>query len=144
MGREYTSKPRDVSFTLDGVTFTPAAMSLLDFADLARYADLDVDSPEGLAQLGQFFTDVLGEDYDRFRAHCAAHRTDGATLLEVISDILTDVAGFPTRRPSDSSDGPTNTAPTLRVISSTGGFREEQLTAEREAELRAAVEAATG
>jgi hypothetical protein len=100
---------------------------------------VDVTTVEGVAVLNRFFGKVLAEDYDRFRQHCAAHRTDGETLLEILTDIISDVAGFPTQQPPDSADGPASTGPTLKVISSDGTVRIEELTPQREAELREAV-----
>lgn len=144
MGREYSSGDRDVSFTLDGVTFTPADMSLLDFAALAKYADVEVNSPEGLEKINGFFVEIFGDDYQRFREHCGKRHTSPKVLMQIIEDVLKDLLGedFPTQQPSNSTDGLPSTVRTLKVISSDGRFREEPLTPEREAELRAAVERA--
>lgn len=142
--RRYTSKRRDVAFELDGVTFTPAHISILDLSELAKFADMDTADAAGIAKVGEFFEKILGADYQRFRDHCAASRTDMDTLMEIVSDVLGDMLGVPTPRPSDSSAGPPTTGRTLKVISSDGTVREEPLTPQREEEIRAAVELATG
>lgn len=141
--RSYTSKSVDASFDLDGVEFTPAYFSMLDLAELAQFADMDIDTPAGMARVQEFFAAILGGDYERFRAHCKAHRTDADTLMAIIQDTFVEILGFPTERPSDSSDGTPGTEPTLRVISpSEGTVVQLPLTPQRAAELRAAVEAA--
>jgi len=118
--RVYTSKPREVEpFELDGVEFTPGnGLSVLDLTELARFADKEAASQEGIQAIGDFFRQLLGDDYDRFREHCRTHKTDEETLLQVITDLMEDLAGgFPTNRPSPSQPGPTNTGRGLRVVS---------------------------
>jgi hypothetical protein len=120
MARRYQSKPSVGAepFELDGVQFTPGYLSMIDLTELARHSDLDAATPEGIAAIGGFFKDVLGEDYDRFRAHCRQHRTDPDTLMEIISDLVESMTqGFPTQPPSRSPAGPTSTGRTSRVIS---------------------------
>lgn len=146
--RSYTSKrqaPR--SFELDGVQFAASGgVSLLDLVEVARMADADAASPEGVAALGDFFEAALGRDgYRRFRSHCREHGTDPETLLAIMEDLVEDVGGRPTQRPSPSADGLPAAGTTSRVVSfSRGTVTEMPLTAEREAELRAAVEQAAG
>ncbi len=121
--RQYTSKPAAVEpFVVDGVEFTPGTVNLLDITELGRHADLEANSLKGMVAIGEFFASLLGDDYDRFREHCRTHRTDPETLLQVISDIVEDVAGgFPTQRPSASPPGPTRTGRGLRVVSLSEG-----------------------
>ncbi len=146
--KSYTSKPAEpFPFDLDGVAFVvPGGVSLLDLCEMARLADVDATSPEGAAALADFFHDALGDGYERFRLHVREHHTDPGTLVDIMADMIEATTARPTRRPSDSSDGPTTTGPTLRVISSDGTVREEQLTPQRVAQLRAEAEgeAATG
>jgi hypothetical protein len=144
--RSYTSKPTEpVSFDLDGVQFVATGgVKLLELCELAQVADVDSASVEGAAALGQFFRSLLGQDYDRFRVHCREHGTDPDTLLQIVADVIEAVSERPTRRPSDSADGPPTTGRTWRVHSADGSWREEVLTPEREAELRAAVDRAAG
>jgi hypothetical protein len=153
--RQYTSKPAAaVEFDLDEVHFVAAGgLSLLEVMELARFADVDTDSPEGAVAVGDFFRGLFGCscervhrtgcEYDRFRRHCRAHGTDDDTLMGIMQDIMGARSGHPTQRPSVSADGPPTTPPTLRVISSDGSLREEPLTLEREAELREAVQRAS-
>lgn len=144
--RSYSSgrTEQEIGFDLDGVSFTPGNLSILDMADLAQYAELDTDTPEGLAKLGEFFALMLGDDYPRFREHCGKHHTRADVLLQIIFDLLEDILavtmpGFPTPAASPSSAGPPITKPMWKVISPDGTVREEELTPEREAELREAI-----
>lgn len=139
--RKYTSNQanRRVAepFELDGVQFKPGdGISFLDITELGRYANANMDSPEGASAVGEFFAQLLGEDYDRFRKHVREHRTDDDTLIRVLHDIVEDLSGHPSQRPSVSPTGPTNTGRMLRVVSLSGGtVVEEPLTEAREAEL---------
>lgn len=143
MVRKYTSKTAGKHITpepfeLDGVVFIPGEVSFLDFTELGRFSGADITSPEGTAAIGEFFRNLLGEDYERFRTHIRQHHTDEETLIQVLRDIVEDVSGHPSQRPSVSPTGPTKTGRTLRVVSlSEGTVVEEPLTEEREAELLA-------
>lgn len=143
----YTSKRRDpVTFDIDGgPTFTARGglgSVVLELGELAKLKDLEADTPEGMSAIAKFFEMLLGPDeYARFRAHVAESDIDPETILDVLSDLFTQVVGHPKQPPSDSSPGPTNAPPTLRVISSSdNSIREEYLTPEREAELIAQME----
>lgn len=146
MGKSYTSKPRAASaFDLDGVEFaTSGAVALLDLVEVAKMADSDGASPEGIAALGEFFESALGKDeYKRFRKHCREHGTDPDTLILIMQDLVEAVGENPTQRPSSLPAGPPATGLTSRVVSrSQGTVVEMPLTPEREAELRAAVTSA--
>jgi hypothetical protein len=114
--RTYTSKSRQVEpFELDGVEFHPGRISLLRLVELAKWAkvadaeDLPAEAAEAIAGL---MADLLGRDYERFKAHCAAHETDDETIMAIIQDIIKDVVGPPSDRPSPSPPGPTSTGST--------------------------------
>lgn len=146
MGRQYTSRVRvPVEFELDSVRFVASGgVSMLELFELARFADKDTDSPQGMGALADFFRALLGGDYDRFRAHCREHATDEDTLMTIVRDVMEASTDRPTVPPSDSVSGQTSTGPTLRVRSSDGTWREEALSPERAAVLRAAVDRAAG
>jgi len=143
--RQYKSKPvESQQFELDGVVFTvPGNMFLLDLVELAKMADLEVTDPRAISAVSALFRDILGEDYDRFHAHCKAHNTDNGTLIEIIQDMVQESiggTGFPTVQPSDSVPGMTNTGHTYTVVSpSEGTVVQFPLTPDRETELRTAV-----
>lgn len=139
--KEFTSKPsKPVPFKLDGVVFeATGGVSMLEFAELLRLKNVDTLSPQAMEAVGSFFVNILGAGYPSFREHCAEHNTDDDTLFDVVAYIMEQrAAGFPTQPPADSSNGSSNTPLTYRVVSSSG-VREEALTPQREAELRAAI-----
>jgi hypothetical protein len=123
--RAHLGKP--LGFTLDGVQFTCSQdISVLDFSELASYADLDSHSPEGIAALQGFFTIMLGPtEYRRFRRHCAQHRTDDDTIVAIMGDLADDYLGRPTKAPSSSpvtpsATGSGSTAPGSHVVVNLG------------------------
>jgi hypothetical protein len=123
--RRHSGKP--LSFTLDGVTFTCVTeISVLDFSELASWSDLDASSPEGLAALKHFFTMLLGPvEFRRFRQHCAAHRTDDDTIVQIMGDLAEDFLGRPTSAPQPSPSTPSatgsgSTAPGSHVVVNLG------------------------
>jgi hypothetical protein len=54
---------------------------------------------------------VRPEDRPRFEDVCDRELPSDEELMKFVADVLAAVAGRPTSRPSDSSDGPTNTRP---------------------------------
>lgn len=132
--RSYTSKGRDqqnldLGFELDGVEFKcETSMSLLDLSEFARLAvqGVDSESPEGLAILADIYSSLLGSSYQRFRAHCRKHGTDGEQLMHIVMDLASEASKRPTSRPSDSSDGPPNDPDTQKVVSFKRGTVEEK------------------
>lgn len=119
MPRSYSSAPPDDNtglsdvepFELDGETFTPAGeFGILDLSEFAGWADLDADSPQGLAAIRRFLLMVLGEgEYQRFYRHTKRHRTDSDTLLAIVTDIVDQVFGRPTEAPSSLPVSPSAT-----------------------------------
>jgi hypothetical protein len=128
MARSYESAKRAVegealeTFTLDGAEFTPVGnVHLLDLCELARNADADVESPTGIAAMGDFFEGLLGEaEYKRFRAHCRKHHTESETLFLIMNDIIKEVTGRPTMRSESSASGLSTTSTTAKVVSFQG------------------------
>lgn len=124
--RSYTSSttPQDErppqEFELDGVVWVcENSVSVLDLSEYARLAQRGVDSgsPEGVAILADVYSGLLGSKYQAFRDHCRRHGTDDRVLVQIIGDLISDAAQRPTRRPSDSSDGPQNAPGTAKVVS---------------------------
>lgn len=91
---------------------------------------------------GELLAKVTPSEYDRFLAHTTARRTPPEVLMSIIEGLTEERSEVPTERSSNLPDGPPATPATYKVISSSGEVREELLTPEREAELRAAVEEA--
>lgn len=147
--KSYRSKKRDpFTFDIDGEP-TPGFTArgglgsvVLELAGLAPLANLEADSVEGMAAIGQVFEMLLGPtEYVRFREFVATHDVQPDTLLEIMQDMFVAVVGHPLAQPPDSALGPMNTPRTLRVISpSDGTVTEVPLTPEREAELLAEIE----
>ncbi|GAA2990830.1 hypothetical protein [Streptosporangium longisporum] len=142
--RSYTSAGRQhdapaLDFELDGVTFVGEGdISVMDMSEYARLATQGVDSesPEGVAILADVYKGLLGDRvYNRFRAHCRKHGTDGETLVTILQDLITAAAGRPTSRPSDSSDGPQIAPDTQTVVSFSRGTVEQVAAAKQEPQL---------
>lgn len=127
--RSYTSKPtKPIDFELDGITFTATGgVAMLEMLELAKYSDLEADSPEGAAALREFFVSVLGDEYDRFRRHTAKYKTDPNTLVTIVGDLIEEFSAVPFESPSASPDGPPTTGPSLRVVSSDKDARRAQI-----------------
>lgn len=115
MGNSYTSRAAGApfEFELDGEAFVcGGGVSFLDLAEMARLADLDGATAEGMVAIADLFRGALGrEDYDRLQRHIRAHHTDPDTLVEIMRDMVTHVVG-PTGRSGSLSPGPTNTTGT--------------------------------
>ena len=143
-----SSRKGPFTFDIDGEPTPPfksrggIGSVLLEMAELANLANVEVDSPEGMAAIAQIFTMLLGPaEYERFREFVATHDVEAETLLAILQDMFVAVVGHPLVPPSDSSTGPTSTPRTYKVISpSDGTVTELPLTPEREAALIAAME----
>jgi len=135
MGRQYTSRERAgadeaLDFTLDGERFVCSKdISVLDLSELASFADLDSQSPEGIAAIQGFLRIVLGPaEFGRFRRFCAQRRVDDDTLIDIITDLCQDFLGRPTQASSSSpgspsATGPGSTAPGSHMVVNLGSGR---------------------
>lgn len=108
----------EVSFA--GETFTVAdrigLMPLMRFAKVAQ-AGVDSADLEGLAAMYDLLEQCIApQDWRRFQAAADRARSDGEELMGVVGEVMRLLTDRPTSRPSDSSDGPSSTAP-----NSTGG-----------------------
>jgi hypothetical protein len=138
--RSYTSKQGasdapQREFDLDDVTWVcEGDISVLDLSEYARLATqgVDSDSPEGMAILADVYSGLLGGSYQKFREHCRKNGTGSDVLVNIIGDLITDAADRPTNRPSDSSDGPTNDADTVTVVSFSRNSVEQREKEEKE------------
>ncbi len=115
---------------------------VLELGELAKLRDLQVDSPEGIAAVATIFELLLGgSEYARFRAYVHAEGVDPEVLLDLVQDMFTAVVAHPLVPLPPLSSGPLTTPRTYKVISpSDGTVTEVELTAEKEAELIAAME----
>jgi hypothetical protein len=109
-----------------GETFElPDRFNMRLFTRFGTLAKKGVDSEdiEGVAMIDQLINQCLRpEDVDRFDEVCDRERPDFDELMEFVMGVVAEVTERPTKRPSDSSDGPTPTKPSspadssLRVI----------------------------
>ena len=111
MARSYASsksgKRTPFEFDLDGVPFACTGnVDVIDLAELAGLADLDVNSIAGAKAIVDVFKIALADDYDRFRAHTREHHTENEVLIEILRDLVEHVTAGPTMRPSQSASGP--------------------------------------
>lgn len=87
------------------------SMPLMRFAKLAK-SGVRESQMEGLVAMYDLLHDCIDEsDWDRFMDHATEVRADGKELLGVVRQAIAAVAGRPTRRSSDSSDGPRTIEP---------------------------------
>lgn len=93
-------------------------LDLADFFEAISSVD-DQDTAQALAALKSVFRQcILPEDFDGFWSAAKAHRQGVEDLMEVVVAVVEAVAARPTRRPSDSSDGPSPTRATSAGASS--------------------------
>ena len=111
------------TFKFYGEEFTVAdrvgAMPLLRFA-AAAVSGADSAEAEGLSAMHDLLRDCLpADDWRRFQQVAEENKADGDELLAISRTVYQAISGRPTRRPSDSSDGPSSTGASSRVPSST-------------------------
>lgn len=81
-------------------------MPMMRFAVLAK-TGVDANEMEALAAMHDLLKNCLADDeWDRFERHATDHRADGDDLMEVVGKVMAALADRPTKRSSDSSDGP--------------------------------------
>ena len=115
----------DVSF--GGESFAAAEsiglMALMRFAHVAR-SGTDANDMAGLAAMYELLEQCIEpSDWERFQQTAMRTRATGDDLMRVVKDVIQAASARPTGRSSDSSDGPTATAPSsessdapLRVV----------------------------
>jgi hypothetical protein len=90
-------------------------MPLMRFAHAARKGT-NTDDMEGLAAIYDMLHDCIHpDDWDRFCTDATDKKAEGDDLIPVVSQTIEILTARPTRRPSDSSAGPSTTS-----VSSTG------------------------
>jgi hypothetical protein len=93
-------------------------MPLMKFARAAQ-SGLDSADMQGLAAMLDLLEQCIADDeWPRFDAHATKTRADDEELLQVVKDVTAILTERPTSRPSDSSAGPQQTAPTSEEDSS--------------------------
>lgn len=119
-------------FELDQTRFTCYGnVSLLDLCELAGAAAADMDSPEGMAAVAEFFKAALGNaEYQRFKIHLRRHATSEDIVASIMQDLAEEFTARPTGRPSQSLLGPLTTIPTSKVVSPSGQVTEAPMTPE--------------
>ena len=98
-------------------------MPLMRFAKVAQ-AGADSSDLEGLAAMYDLLEQCIHEDdWVRFQKVATRVKADDKALFGVVREVMATVAGRPTRRPSDSSDGPPSTKPNSGDVSSSRSLR---------------------
>jgi hypothetical protein len=96
-----------------GETFElPDRFNMRLFTRFGTLAKKGVDSEdiEGVAMIDSLIDQCLRpEDVERFDEVCGRERPDFDELMEFVMGVVAEVTERPTKRPSDSSDGPTPT-----------------------------------
>lgn len=88
-----------------------ALMPLLRFAHIAR-AGATTDDMESLdAVYGVLRAAIHRDDWDAFCDHSTQVSAELDELMPIVTQAIGVMTARPTKRPSDSSDGPTNIAP---------------------------------
>lgn len=108
--RSYSSNGGPIlpfDFDIDGVDFTTSgAVATLDVSELAKLADVDVESVQGVAAISSIFQSALAPpDYARFKAHTRAHNTRPDVLFEIMRDMMEHFGQGNSAPPSRSSTG---------------------------------------
>lgn len=81
-------------------------MPMMRFAVLAK-TGIDANEMEALAAMHDLLKNCIADDeWDRFERHAVDHRADGDDLMQVVGKVMAVLADRPTKRSSDSSDGP--------------------------------------
>ena len=94
----------------------PGSMPMMRFARFAR-TGIDSDDYEGMAAMYDLLKACIAPAaWDRFERVADESKCDGDTLFGVVRDTFAVIAGRPTSRPSDSSDG----SPTTGTRSTAG------------------------
>jgi hypothetical protein len=87
-------------------------MPLMRFAKIAK-SGVDSSDEDGLAAMYDLLRQCIADDeWARFEDHADKTRADDQELMQVIKDVMAILSERPTSRPSDSSAGPQQTAPT--------------------------------
>lgn len=96
-----------------------ALMALMEFGKLAESGDVDDDPMAQLAVIYDFLEQAVHpQDWKAFKRHAIATKADEEQLLEFTGKALALIDARPTRRSSDSSDGPRAIEPSSPVASS--------------------------
>jgi len=118
-------------------------MPMLTFAKLAQ-SGVDTFDPGALTAMYDMLENVIDPvDWEKFTAHATKVRADPDDLLAVVGQAMTALSGFPTSRPSDSSDGSQTTPQSSedvlhsRVVERLSGRPDLQLVAVQAREARA-------
>ena len=89
----------------------PSEYALMEFAEAAADG-VDGDTMQGLAAMMRLVTECIDvKDRSRFRVLARKSKAGADDLTKVIQAAFKQETERPTGRPSDSSDGPTITAP---------------------------------
>jgi hypothetical protein len=103
------------TITLAGEQFPVAdkvsLMALMRFAYVASRG-VTTNDLDGLSALYEYLRSVVADDaWEAFQHHASVKRVDGDELFAVAQEAIKLTSERPTKRPSDSSDGPSATEP---------------------------------
>lgn len=98
-------------------------MPLMRFAKTAA-AGTQSNDMAGLVALYDLLEQCIDPaDWPRFEQHAMTSRADSADLMQVTTTVFRVLSGRPTKRPSDSSDGPQRTEASSTAGSSSPAIR---------------------
>lgn len=91
-------------------------LTYVDFFE--EFGDLDENDPRAITAIKSLLRQVVhADDFDAFWALGKARRQGVASLMDVAQKIVEAISGVPTGRSSDSSTGPSGTAPSSTAVS---------------------------
>lgn len=90
--------------------------------DMAENAGIDVLTPGALRVVKRVFVECIGdaEEFQRFWA--IFDYLDEDTIIEIMSGLIEDVTGRPTKRPEDFAPSSSTDGQSSKVVSLPGGF----------------------
>jgi hypothetical protein len=92
-----------------GIADRVGLMAMMRFAKVAK-SGVDSNELDGLAAMYDLLEQCIADDeWERFQAHADKVRADGDELMTVVNNVFGVLSERPTRRPSDSSAGPSTT-----------------------------------
>jgi hypothetical protein len=107
-------------------------MPLIKFGYLSKKG-LDTGDEDALAAMYDVIRQAIApKDWDAFCDHAADTRADADDLMGAVAEAIQVISSRPTRRPSDSSDGP----PAIETSSSDDSSSAESFESPREAQRR--------
>lgn len=110
--RSYTSAGnKDLEFDLDGVTWHPVGVPVLDMFEMSALGAIDAQSaddldPGTLDMVASLWRRVMGAEYEAFKTHTTAHGTELSLLMTILTDLMAGAGKGEAQPGLRSVDGP--------------------------------------